>query len=85
MMLEGPTIEENILPKSSSDQWLVQLWIDTIVMPKFNPFHFEKLWLNLPDLQELSQSWWEKAEISHGSLMYKFQQRLKNFKMKRRD
>jgi hypothetical protein len=45
-MLEGPMIEENILPKLGSDHCPVQILIDSISMPKFKPFLFEKVWLN---------------------------------------
>jgi endonuclease/exonuclease/phosphatase family metal-dependent hydrolase len=38
LMLEGPLIEANILPKSGSDHWPVQLWVDTIATPKYKPF-----------------------------------------------
>jgi hypothetical protein len=51
-----------------------------IAIPKLKPFRFEKFWLTHPDFQELSQQWWENAEIHHGTRMYRFQQRLKNFK-----
>jgi hypothetical protein len=49
--------------------------------PQFNPFRFEKLWLLHPDFQHLAKEWWSKAAINHGSSMYRFQQRLKNFKV----
>jgi hypothetical protein len=51
-----------------------------IATPKFKPFRFKNVWLSHLDFQELSQLWWENAEIHHGTRMYKFQQRLKNFK-----
>jgi hypothetical protein len=50
--------------------------------PKYKPFHFEKFWLSHSDFKSLAKSWWEQAEIDHGSCMYKFQQRLKNFKQR---
>jgi hypothetical protein len=34
-----------------------------------------------PSFQELAQTWWNNAEISHCTRRYRFQQRLKNFKM----
>jgi hypothetical protein len=85
MMLEGPVIEANILPKSGSITASSTLDRYNSHALNLSLSSFEKLWLNHPDFQELSQSWWEKDEISHGSLMYKFQQRLKNFKMHLRD
>jgi hypothetical protein len=80
LMLEGPMVEANILPKSGSDHWPVQLWIDTIATPKLKPFRFEKFWLTHPDFQELSRIWWTNTEIQQGTKMYRFQQRLKKFK-----
>jgi endonuclease/exonuclease/phosphatase family metal-dependent hydrolase len=67
LMLDGPLIEANILPKSGSDHWPVQLWIDTVSTPKFKPFRFENFWLSFPNFQELANTWWEKAEVLHGS------------------
>jgi hypothetical protein len=43
-------VEATILPKSGSDHWPVQLWIDTIATPKFKPFRFEKFWLTHPEI-----------------------------------
>jgi hypothetical protein len=77
----GFVLEANILPKVGSDHWSVSLCLDTGAMPKLKPFRFEKFWLNHLDFQNLSKSWWEQAEIDHGTCMYKFQQRLKNFKV----
>jgi hypothetical protein len=44
------------------------------------PFHFENFWLTHPDFQENAPTWWKNVEVSHGTLMYRFQQKLKNFK-----
>jgi hypothetical protein len=81
IMLDDPVLEANILPKSGSDHWPVSLWLDTGATPKLKPFRFEKFWLTHPDFHELSTTWWRQAEIAHGTCMYKFQQRLKNFKL----
>jgi hypothetical protein len=45
------------------------------------PFRFEKFWLTHLDFNQLAHTWWAQAEIDHGTHMYKFQQRLKNFKL----
>jgi hypothetical protein len=84
-MLEGLVLEANILPKSGSDHWPIQFWIDTTSAPKFKPFRFEKLWLTHPYFQELSHKWWSEATITHGTLMYIFQQKINNFKQFLRD
>jgi hypothetical protein len=80
LMETGSYLESLILPKASSDHWPLALNLDTGEIPKFKPFRFEKFWLLHPDFQQLAKSWWAQAEIDHGSSMYKFQQRLKNFK-----
>jgi hypothetical protein len=80
LLLDDLVLEANILPKDGSDHWPVSLWLDIGAMPKLKPFRFEKFWLNHPDFQNLSKTWWRQAEIDHGTCMYKFQQRLKNFK-----
>jgi len=77
-------VEATILPKSGSNHWRVQLWIDTIATPKFKPFRFENLWLTHLEFPELSHTWWANAEILHGTKMYRFQQRLKHFKQQLR-
>jgi exonuclease III len=80
LLLEGPLIESNILPKPGSDHWPVQLWVDTMASPKLKPFRFEKFWLSHPDFQNLARHWWDTTEIQQGTKMYCFQQKLKYFK-----
>jgi hypothetical protein len=36
--------------------------------------------LIIQDFKENAPTWWKNTEISHGSLMYRFHQKLKNFK-----
>jgi hypothetical protein len=55
------------------------VWIRA-TSPNPNPSCFEKFWLSHPDFHQLAQTWWTQAEIDHGTHMYRFQQRLKNFK-----
>jgi hypothetical protein len=80
LLVEDPTIEANILPLAGSDHWPVSLCLDAGATPKLKPFRFEKFWLSHPDFHWLAKSWWNQAEIEHGTCMYKFQQCLKNFK-----
>jgi hypothetical protein len=81
-MESGATLESRILPKAGSDHWPLGLQLDMGEPPRYKPFRFEKFWLSHPDFKRLAKSWWEQAEIDHGTYMYKFQQRLKNFKQK---
>jgi hypothetical protein len=78
--VEDPAIEANILPREGSDHWPVSLFLDARAMQKFKPFRFEKFWVSHPDFQQLAKSWWNQTKIEHDTFMYKFKQRLKNFK-----
>jgi exonuclease III len=80
LLLEGPLVDSNILPKVGSNHWPVQLWVDTIATPKLKPFRFEKFWLSHPNFQELARHWWSIAETQRRTKMYCFQQKLKHFK-----
>ena len=73
-------MESLILPKVGSDHWPIALQIAIETTPKFKPFRFEKFWLTHLDFQQLEKTWWNQAEADQGTKMYRFQQRLKNFK-----
>jgi len=73
-------LEANIMPKIGSNHWPIAFCLDPGLPPRPNPFRFEKFWLTHPNFQQLAHIWWDQAEIDHGTYMYKFQQRLKNFK-----
>jgi exonuclease III len=74
-------MEANIIPKSGSDHWPIVFCLDPGFPTRPKPFRFEKFWLTHPDFNQLAHTWWAQAEIDHGTHMYKFQQRLKNFKL----
>jgi hypothetical protein len=80
LILEGLALESSIIPKSGSDHWPMQFWIDTTSAPKFKPFKFEKFWINHPDFHELSHKWCSEETGTHGTKMFRFQQNLKHFK-----
>jgi hypothetical protein len=63
LLLEGPLIESNILPKAGSDHWPVQLWVDTMASSKLKPFRFEEFWLTYPDFHKMACLWWDATEI----------------------
>jgi exonuclease III len=73
-------MEANIMPKTGSDHWPIAFCLDPGFPPRPKPFRFEKFWLTHPNFHQLAHTWWAQAEIDHGTHMYKFQQRLKNFK-----
>jgi hypothetical protein len=79
-MLEGIAMEASILNIHGSDHWPIQLWMEVSASPGKKPFRFEQFWLNHPDFQAKIQDWWRQAEVTHGSKMFRFQQKLKNLK-----
>jgi hypothetical protein len=81
LMMDVLSMEASVLAISGSDHWPIQLWMDIASSPRKNIFQFEIFWLTHPDFQEHHHQWWEEVAISHGSLMYHFQQKLKFFKM----
>jgi hypothetical protein len=85
LVLEGHLLEANILPRLGSYHWSIQLWLDTLSSPHRKPFIFRKLWLTNSNFQENAPTWWVKAAITHKTRMYKFQQKLKNYKQKLKD
>jgi hypothetical protein len=80
MMMDGTAMESTILNHPGSDHWPIQLWVDVLATPGKKPFRFEQFWLDHPDFKANIQDWWRQAEISQGSKMYRFQQKLKNLK-----
>jgi len=80
LMMEGTTVEADILNFSRSDHWPLQFRMDIPATPGKKPFRFEKFWLDHPDFQGNIQAWWREAEVPDGSKMYKFQKKLKNLK-----
>ena len=79
-ILDGTAVETTILNRTGSDHWPIQLWMDVPATPGKKPFRFEQFWLDHPDFQANIRGWWEAAEITHGTKMYRFQQKLKNLK-----
>jgi hypothetical protein len=79
-MMDDTGMEASILDIPGSDHWPIRLWIDLPTATGRKPFRFEQFWLDHPDFQANIQKWWTEAEITQGSKMYRFQQRLKNLK-----
>jgi exonuclease III len=81
-ILDGTAVETTILNRTGSDHWPIQLWMEVPATPGKKPFRFEQFWLDHPDFQANIQGWWKEAEINHGTKMYRFQQKLKNLKLR---
>jgi hypothetical protein len=80
--MEGHVLEYSILNVIDSDHWPIQFGMDIVSTHKHTPFIFKKFWLSYPDFQQNDPRWWVEAIIPHGMLMYKFEQKLENFKLK---
>lgn len=80
-MLSGQSIEASILPSTGSDHWPICLSMEILGIPLQKPFRFEKFWLSHLDFQENVARWWHNATIDKGTLIYRFQQKLKNLKI----
>jgi hypothetical protein len=78
----GLAIEYTILPCHGSNHWPIYLNLDIKEGPKNRPFKFEAFWLEHPSFQANNTKWWKEASISNHSPMYRFQQRLKNLKLR---
>jgi hypothetical protein len=78
--MDGLALATNILDAPGSDHWPTQIWLDILGSSKHKPFRFEWLWINHPYFQPMAPIWWKEVTIPHGSKMFWFQQRLKNFK-----
>jgi len=78
--MDDTALESTILNLLGSNHWPIQLWMDVPSTPGKKPFHFEQFWIDHPNFQANIQDWWRQAEITHGSKMYRFQQKLKNLK-----
>jgi hypothetical protein len=74
-------MEASILLVVGSNHWPIFLNIDVKVSPSNDLLDLKNFWLSHPDFLGNIQKWWDNAKISNGSLMYCFQQCLKNLKL----
>jgi hypothetical protein len=82
-MLTGMHMEATILPSTRSDHWPICLSLDTLSKPRTKPFQFEKFWFLTPRISLTNiKIWWEESNHIKGSMMFRFQQRLKILKNK---
>eukprot|EP00253_Pinus_taeda_P007744 PITA_07744 len=60
IILDGTTVESDILPSRGSDHWPISLNMEVSSTPRNRPFRFEKFWLDHPNFQEM-----EKINLEH--------------------
>jgi hypothetical protein len=81
-MLQGLTLDCNILPWGGSDHWPVQLEANFQTTPKNRPFRFEKFWIDHPTFKENINQWWREELPDQGTRMFKLYKKLKYIKQK---
>eukprot|EP00253_Pinus_taeda_P018445 PITA_18445 len=53
IIMDGTTVESDILPSGGSDHWPISLIVEVSSTPRNKPFRFEKFWLDHPNFQEM--------------------------------
>jgi exonuclease III len=82
IILQGLTLDCNILPWGGSDHWPVQLEANFQTTPKNRPFRFEKFWIEHPTFKENINQWWREEQPEQGTRMFKLYKKLKYIKHK---
>jgi exonuclease III len=82
IIMQGITLECNILPWGGSDHWPVQLEAGFQTTPKNRPFRFEKFWIEHPTFKEKIKQWWREEQPEQGTRMFKLYKKLKYIKYK---
>jgi hypothetical protein len=81
IMIDGLAWNATVIDTPGSDHWSILLTLNISGTLGRKPFRFENFCLTHPYFQTNIQQWWEEAETQTGTLMYRFQQRLKNLKL----
>eukprot|EP00253_Pinus_taeda_P009477 PITA_09477 len=82
IVLEGITVNSDILPSGGSDHWPISLEAAFLGTPRNKPFRFEKFWLQHPNFVQLLKKWWREPSNVQGTKMFKLQSKLKHIKRK---
>jgi hypothetical protein len=80
IIMQGLTLDCNILPWGGSDHWPVQLEAGFQTTPKNRPFRFEKFWIEHPTFKERIKQWWWEEKPEQGTRMFKLYKKLKHIK-----
>lgn len=84
-ILDGKTVESNILPSGGSDHWPISLAVELQGTPRNKPFRFEKFWIEHPNFLTMVEKWWSEPLEVAGSKMFNLQMKLKHIKLKLKD
>ena len=71
IVLEGITVNFDILPSGGSDHWPISLEAAFLGTPRNKPFRFEKFWLQHPNFVKLLEKWWREPLNIQGTKMFK--------------
>eukprot|EP00253_Pinus_taeda_P011321 PITA_11321 len=82
IVLEGITVNSDILPSGGSDHWPISLEAAFLGTPRNKPFRFEKFELQHPNFVQLLEKWWHEPLNVQGTKMFKLQSKLKHIKSK---
>jgi exonuclease III len=82
IIMQGLTLDCNILPWGGSDHWPVQLEAGFQTTPKNRPFRFEKFWIDHPTFKEKIKQWWREEQPEQGTRMFKLHKKLKYIRKK---
>eukprot|EP00253_Pinus_taeda_P009137 PITA_09137 len=77
IIMDGTTVESDILPTGGSDHWPISLMVEVSSTPRNKPFRFEKFWLDHPNFQEMIKKCWSEPLEGNGSKMFNLQRKLK--------
>ena len=82
MIEDAREANARVLPSIGSYHWPVSLIWDDGRPTIRHPFWFEQFWIEHKGFKELISKWWEEMEPPRGTLMYQFQQKMKQLKAK---
>ena len=75
-------IMADVLLATGSNHWPISLSWDWSYSPRGKPFHFENFWMEHKDFKDLVSQWWQELVPPPGTIMFRFQQKLKALKAK---
>ena len=71
ILMEGVTVESDIIPYGGSNHWPVTLDAAILGTPKNRPLRFERFWLGHLEFLNNIKSWWQEWLETQGTRMYR--------------